>query len=75
MVVVVAGCRRAPLAPRARSRRPVPAVPRVARGSPARRSTFHELKGHKKRVSCVNVNTSGNALLTGSWDEELAVWA
>jgi WD40 repeat protein len=38
-------------------------------------STFHQLRGHKSRVSCIGVNTSGQALCTGSWDTELAVWA
>lgn len=38
-------------------------------------STFHELKAHKNRVSCLGVNFTGQALCTGSWDTELAVWA
>ena len=37
--------------------------------------TFHELQGHKDRVSCLGVNASGQALATGSWDTELAIWA
>ncbi len=37
--------------------------------------TFHELKAHKNRVSCLGVNFTGQALCTGSWDTELAVWA
>lgn len=37
--------------------------------------TFHELKAHKNRVSCLGVNYTGQALCTGSWDTELAVWA
>lgn len=41
----------------------------------SREGTFHELKGHRKRISCLAVNGSGQALMTGSWDTELAVWA
>lgn len=37
--------------------------------------TYHELNGHKNRVSCLGVNSTGQALCTGSWDMELAVWA
>ena len=40
----------------------------------SKEGTFHELKGHRNRVSTIGVNTSGNALLTGSWDTELAIW-
>jgi len=31
--------------------------------------------GHDQRVSCLSVNTEGSALLTGSWDNLLKVWA
>lgn len=41
----------------------------------SKNGAFHEMKGHKDRVSCVGVNASGQALCTGSWDTELAVWA
>lgn len=40
----------------------------------AKEGTFHELKGHRNRVSTLGVNISGNALLSGSWDTELAIW-
>jgi len=33
------------------------------------------LVGHTNRVSCVGVNPSGQAICTGSWDSELAIWA
>ena len=33
------------------------------------------LESHTNRVSCLKVSTDGNALLTGSWDKELRVWA
>lgn len=36
---------------------------------------WHELKAHKNRVSCLGVNYTGQALCTGSWDTELAIWA
>lgn len=36
---------------------------------------YHELKGHSERVSCLGVNSSGEALCTGSWDKTLAVWS
>ena len=36
-------------------------------------SLFHELRGHANRVSTVGVNTTGNALCTGSWDQSLMV--
>ncbi len=35
----------------------------------------YSLVGHTNRVSCVGVNATGQALCTGSWDTELAVWA
>lgn len=41
----------------------------------AKDGTYHELRGHRSRVSCLALNLSGEALLTGSWDRELAVWA
>ena len=41
----------------------------------SRDGTFHELKAHRNRVSCLGVNSTGQALCTGSWDTELAVWA
>lgn len=41
----------------------------------ARDGAFHELRGHRGRLSTVSVNLAGEALLTGSWDRELAVWA
>jgi len=31
--------------------------------------------GHDQRVSCLSVNTDGSALLTGSWDNLLKIWA
>lgn len=36
---------------------------------------YHALQGHSNRVSTVGVNTDGNALCTGSWDQTLMVWA
>ena len=41
----------------------------------ATRRLFHELRGHANRVSTVGVNTTGNALCTGSWDQALMVCA
>lgn len=41
----------------------------------AKDDAFHELRGHKSRISCVGVNSTGQALATGSWDSELAIWA
>ena len=35
--------------------------------------TYYELKGHSNRVSCVGVNSAGQAVCTGSWDTELMV--
>lgn len=35
----------------------------------------YSLMGHTNRVSCLGVNPSGQALCTGSWDTELAIWA
>jgi guanine nucleotide-binding protein G(I)/G(S)/G(T) subunit beta-1 len=40
-----------------------------------RDGTYHELRGHRSRVSSCKVNQAGEALLTASWDKELAVWA
>jgi guanine nucleotide-binding protein G(I)/G(S)/G(T) subunit beta-1 len=37
--------------------------------------TYHELKGHRSRVSCVGINTSGHALASGSWDMDIGIWA
>lgn len=36
---------------------------------------FHELRGHKGRVSCLGTNTTGQALAAGSWDTEISIWA
>lgn len=33
------------------------------------------LMGHTNRVSCLGVNSTGQALCTGSWDTELAIWS
>lgn len=33
------------------------------------------LTDHENRVSCLQVSPDGNALLTGSWDHSLKVWA
>lgn len=41
----------------------------------SKEGTYHELDGHKNRVSCLGVNSTGQALCTGSWDTELTVWA
>ena len=35
----------------------------------------YQLSGHENRVSCVGVAPSGTALVTGSWDTMLKVWA
>jgi len=35
----------------------------------------HVLSNHENRVSCLGVNTKGEALCTGSWDTLLKVWA
>jgi WD40 repeat protein len=45
-----------------------------ASSSSAAPRTFHELKGHRNRVSCIGVNSSGQALATGSWDTDVALW-
>lgn len=39
-------------------------------GAPA-----YQLAGHENRVSCLGVNTKGEALCTGSWDTLLKIWA
>ncbi len=44
----------------------------LAEAAPA---PVYSLTGHTNRVSCVGVNGSGQAVCTGSWDSELAVWA
>lgn len=41
----------------------------------ARDGTWYELKGHRSRVSCIGVNSTGQALSTGSWDSVLCIWA
>jgi len=33
------------------------------------------LATHEKRVSCLGVNHNGTALCTGSWDDQLKIWA
>jgi len=35
---------------------------------------FHELASHSARVSCLSMNSSGQALATGSWDKRVAIW-
>lgn len=37
--------------------------------------TCFEMRGHGDRVSTVGVNSTGNALCTGSWDQTVMVWA
>jgi WD40 repeat protein len=32
------------------------------------------LSGHENRVSCLGVNSDGNAICSGSWDTKLKVW-
>jgi guanine nucleotide-binding protein G(I)/G(S)/G(T) subunit beta-1 len=34
-----------------------------------------QLTGHERRVSCLGVNSTGQALCTGSWDTLLKIWA
>jgi len=34
-----------------------------------------QLAGHQNRVSCLGVESGGNALCTGSWDHFLKIWA
>ena len=38
-------------------------------------NTVFQLSGHENRVSCVQVNTAGQAVCTGSWDTCIKVWA
>jgi guanine nucleotide-binding protein G(I)/G(S)/G(T) subunit beta-1 len=33
------------------------------------------LEYHQNKVSCLGINAAGQALVTGSWDTELSVWA
>jgi guanine nucleotide-binding protein G(I)/G(S)/G(T) subunit beta-1 len=35
----------------------------------------YQLQGHDNRVSCVGVSPNGDALCTGSWDQQLKIWA
>ena len=34
-----------------------------------------QMTGHENRISCVDVNNTGQALCTGSWDTFLKIWA
>jgi len=34
-----------------------------------------KLTGHKGRIDCLNVNSDGTAVCTGSWDQTLRIWA
>ena len=34
-----------------------------------------QIPGHENRVSCLGVNSTGEALCTGSWDTLLKIWA
>ncbi|CAI5733032.1 unnamed protein product [Peronospora destructor] len=36
---------------------------------------IYQLAGHENRVSCLGVNSTGQALCTGSWDTLLKIWA
>ncbi|CAM9140255.1 unnamed protein product [Heterosigma akashiwo] len=38
-------------------------------------SETFKLQGHDNRVSCLGVNPTGEALVTGSWDTLLKIWA
>jgi guanine nucleotide-binding protein G(I)/G(S)/G(T) subunit beta-1 len=42
-------------------------------GSPNK--NVYQLQGHDNRVSCLSVAPDGDALCTGSWDQQLKVWA
>ena len=42
-------------------------------GSPNK--NVYQLQGHDNRVSCLGVAPDGDALCTGSWDQQLKVWA
>lgn len=35
----------------------------------------YQLQGHDNRVSCVGVAPDGDSLCTGSWDQQLKIWA
>jgi len=41
----------------------------------SRDGTYHELKGHGDRISCLALNQSGEAIASGSWDTNIFVWA
>jgi len=43
--------------------------------SPPEQNPTQEMSQHDNRVSCLGVNSSGEALCTGSWDTLLKVWA
>jgi len=34
-----------------------------------------DLKGHTERISCVDVSSDGYALASGSWDNQIRIWA
>ena len=36
---------------------------------------FHPLLKHTQRVSCLDLNCSGKAFATGSWDHNLRIWS
>jgi len=38
-------------------------------------SLVAQLVGHDNRVSCLGVSEDGKALVTGSWDTLLKIWA
>lgn len=38
-------------------------------------NTAFQMAGHENRISCVDVNNTGQALCTGSWDTFLRIWA
>lgn len=38
-------------------------------------NTTYQLTGHENRISCIDVNNTGQALCTGSWDTFLKIWA
>jgi guanine nucleotide-binding protein G(I)/G(S)/G(T) subunit beta-1 len=38
-------------------------------------SEHHSLSGHTNRVSCLGVNSTGQALAMGSWDTSLSIWS
>lgn len=44
--------------------------------APADDGVFQELRGaHTDRVSCLALNSTGQALCTGGWDTKVCVWA